>query len=120
MAYSLDLRRRIVEAVEEGQKHDDVAARFKVGVATVRRYPSRSRLGELVAKTPPGRSALIPAEAYELLEEQVRQHNDATLARHCELWKEQQGVKVSVAVMCRTLQRAGLSRKKDTESNRTE
>jgi len=116
MAYSLDLRRRIVEAVEEGQKHQDVAARFKVGVATVRRYLSRSRAGALAAKAPPGRSALIPAEAYGLLSEQVRQHNDATLAKHCELWEAQQGVKVSVAVMCRTLQRAGLLRKKDAES----
>ena len=85
----------------------------------MRRYLSRSRSGELAAKTPPGRSALIPAEAYELLREQVRQHNDATLAKHCEIWEAQQGVKVSVVVMCRTLQRAGLSRKKDTESGRT-
>jgi putative transposase len=116
MAYSLDLRRRIVEAVEEGQKHQDVAARFKVGVATVRRYLSRSRAGELAAKAPPGRSALIPAEAYGLLGEQVKQHNDAILVKHCELWEEQQGVKVSVVAMCRTMQRAGLSRKKDAES----
>lgn len=116
MAYSLDLRRRIVDAVEEGQKHQDVAARFKVGVATVRRYLSRSRAGALAAKAPPGRSALIPAEAYELLKDQVRQHNDATLAKHCKHWEEQQGVKVSVVAMCRTLQRAGLSRKKDAES----
>ena len=116
MAYSLDVRRRIVEAVAEGQKHQDVAARFKVGVATVRRYISRSRSGELAAKAPPGRIALIPAEAYELLSEQVRQHNDATLAKHCELWEAQQGVKVSMVVMCRTLRRAGISRKKDTES----
>jgi len=119
MAYSLDLRRRIVEAVEEGQKHQNVAARFKVGVATVRRYLSRSRGGGLAAKAPPGRSALIPAEAYELLKEQVRQHNDATLAKHCELWEKQQGVKVSIAVMCRTLQRAGLSLKKDRNGQRT-
>ena len=116
MGYSLDLRERIVEAVEEGQKHQDVAARFKVGVATVRRYLSRSRSGELAAKTPPGRSALIPAEAYERLRKQVRQHNDATLAKHCELWEAQQGVKVSVVAMCRTMQRAGLPRKKDAES----
>ena len=116
MAYSLDLRERIVEAVAEGQKHQDVAARFKVGVATVRRYLSRSRLGELAAKAPPGRRALIPAEAYELLREQVRQHNDTTLAKHCEIWREQQGVKVSVVAMCRTMQRAGLPLKKDAES----
>jgi transposase len=112
MAYSLDLRERIVEAVEEGQKHQDVATRFKVGVATVRRYVSRSRAGELAAKAPPGRSALIPPEAYELLRKQVRQHNDATLYKHCAIWEEQQGVKVNVVAMCRTMQRAEITRKK--------
>lgn len=113
MAYSLDLRERIVAAVAESQKHQDVATRFKVGVATVRRYLSRSRAGELSAKTPPGRQAAIPETSYELLREQVRQHNDATLAKHCELWEKQQGVRISVAAMCRTLQRAELPRKKD-------
>lgn len=78
MAYSLDLRERIVEAVAEGQKHQDVAARFKVGVATVRRYPSRSGVGQLTAKAPPGRQATIPETSFELLREQVRQHNDAS------------------------------------------
>lgn len=82
----------------------------------MRRYLSRSRAGALAAKAPPGRSALIPAEAYEVLREQVSQHNDATLAQHCKLWEAQRGVKVSAAVMCRTLQRAGISRKKDAES----
>jgi transposase len=119
MAYSLDLRERIVEAIAEGQRHAEVAARFKVGVATVRRYLSRSHSGELAAKTPPGRSATVPPEAYELLREQVRQHNHATLARHCQLWEEQQGVKVSVVTMCRTLQRADLPLKKDRNSQRT-
>lgn len=119
MAYSLDLRARIVEAVAEGQKHQDVAARFKVGVATVRRYLSRSRAGGLAAKAPPGRSAVIPPASYKLLREQVRQHNQVTLARHCEIWEEQQGVKVSIVAMCRTMQRADLSRKKDVGSERT-
>ena len=119
MAYSLDLRMRIAEAVYEGQKHQEVAERFKVGVATVRRYLSRARAGEgLAAKAPPGRSAAIPPEAYELLKAQVRQHRDATLATHCELWEAQQGVRVSVSAMCRALQRAKLSRKKDGDSER--
>lgn len=113
MAYSLDLRKRIVEAVAEGQKHAEVAARFKVGIATVRRYLRRSRAGELAAKAPPGRQAMIPPEAYDLLREQARQHNHVTLAEHCELWEAQQGTKVSVAVMCRTLQRANVPLKKE-------
>ena len=116
MAYSLDLRERVVEAVAEGQKHQEVATRFKVGVATVRRYLSRSRAGELAAKTPPGRKAVILAEAYDLLREQVRQHHDATLAEHCRLWKAEQSVKVSVVAMCRTMKRAKLPRKKDVGS----
>jgi transposase len=120
MAYSFDLRKRIVEAVAEGQKHAEVAARFKVGVATVRRYVSRLRSGELAAKAPPGRQAAIPEASFELLRAQVRQHNDATLAEHCQRWEEQQGVKVSVAAMCRTLQRAGLPLKKDRDGQRTE
>lgn len=106
MAYSLDLRERVVEAVAEGQKHQEVASRFKVGVATVRRYLSRARLGALAAKVPPGRQAVIPETLYKLLREQVKRHNDVTLAKHCQLWEEQQGVKVSVVVMCPTLQRA--------------
>lgn len=119
MAYSLDLRERIVEAVAEGQKHQDVAVRFKVGVATVRRYLSRSRAGQLAAKLPPGRSATIPPASYELLRKQVRRHNQVTLARHCELWEAEQGVKVSVVAMCRTLQRADLPLKKDGNGQRT-
>lgn len=119
MAYSLDLRERVVEAVAEGKKHHGVAARFKVGMATVRRYLSRARGGELAAKVPPGRRATIPPEKYELLRAQVRQHNHATLAEHCELWEEQQGVKLSVAAMCRTMQRADLPRKKDGNGGRT-
>lgn len=116
MAYSLDLRERIVEAVAEGQKHAEVAERFKVGIATVRRYNSRARAGELAAKMPPGRRATIPSASYELLREQVKQHNDATLAKHCELWEQRQGSLVSVVAMCRSLQRAGITRKKDASS----
>ncbi len=92
MAYSLDLRARIVEAVAEGQKHREVALRFKVGVATVGRYLSRARLGALAANVPPGRQAAIPETSYKLLREQVKRHNDVTLAKHCQLWEEQQGV----------------------------
>ena len=57
-------------------------------MATVRHYLSLSRAGGgLAAKAPLGRSAVIAPEAYGRLRAQIRQHHDATLIEHCELWK---------------------------------
>ncbi len=112
MAYSLDLRERVVTAVKEGGKQPEVAERFKVSLSSVERYLRREREGELRVKPPPGRPATIASAAYEALVEQVARHNDASLKEHCELWQIEQGTSVSVYAMCRALQRAGLSRKK--------
>lgn len=112
MAYSLDLRERIVATVKEGAKQPEVAERFKVSLSSVERYVRREREGGLQAKPPPGRPATIAAASYGTLAEQVAEHNDASLKQHCDLWLAEQGTSVSVYAMCRTMQRAGLSRKK--------
>ncbi len=112
MAYSLDLRTRIVAAVKAGATQPAVAERFAVSLTSVERFVRLARTGELKAKSPPGRTATIPASAYEALAQQVAEHNDALLKEHCELWREQQGMPISVYTMCRTLQRAKLTRKK--------
>ncbi len=85
MAYSLDLRERIVVTVKEGVSQPEVAERFRVSLSSVERYLRRERQGELRAKPPPGRRATIGATAYGALGEQVTQHNDASLKEHCEL-----------------------------------
>ena len=112
MAYSLDLRERIVAAVKEGMTQPEVAERFKVSLSSVERYVRRERKGDLRAKPPPGRAATIAAASYEASAEQVARHNDASLKEHCELWQPEQGASVSVYAMCRAMKRAGLSRKK--------
>ena len=112
MAYSLDLRERIVATVKEGVKQSEVAERFRVSLSSVERYVRLERQGTLRAKPPPGRPASISAEAYRALAEQVAEHNDASLKEHCELWRKKQGTSVSVYAMCRALQRAELPRKK--------
>ena len=112
MAYSLDLRERIVTTVKEGVKQPEVAERFKVSLSSVERYVRRERQGELRAKPPPGRPTSISTEAYGALAAQISKHNDASLKEHCELWQKEQGMSVSVYAMCRALKRAGLPRKK--------
>ncbi len=63
MAYSLDLRERIVATVKEGVKQLEVAERFRVSLSSVERYVRLERQGTLRAKPPPGRPVSISAEA---------------------------------------------------------
>ena len=120
--YSLDLRERIVRAVDAGATQAAVAAAFSVGRATVQRYVAqRRRRGSLAPRPLPGRAGRIgPAQA-AALRAQLDAAPDATLAEHCERWSGDHGVRVSVATIQRTIARLGWTRKKrrSTPPNRT-
>ncbi len=61
-AYTIDLRQRILQAVDEGCTCEEAAALFEVHVATVRRYRRlRDLEGDLAPRTSPGRSLRIIA-----------------------------------------------------------
>ncbi|MGL4611633.1 MAG: IS630 transposase-related protein [Trueperaceae bacterium] len=45
MVYSVDLRERRVKAVKAGEKHEGVAKRCSLGIASVRRYLEREKQG---------------------------------------------------------------------------
>ena len=72
MAYSLDLRERVVAAVKEGMTQPEVAERFKVSLSSVERYVRREREGALRAKLPAGRAATIAAASYGALVSRLR------------------------------------------------
>jgi transposase len=111
--YSVDLRERVVRAVDEGQSSQAVAIRFKIGERTVRRYVQRRKeRGNLEADVSPGRPREIDKNQETALLKQSEQYPDATLAKHCEHWERSKNVKVSPATMCRSLQRLGQTRKK--------
>ena len=110
--YSLDLRQRIVRAVDAGMSQGAVAGTFGVGRATVQRYVAqRRRRGALAPRPFPGRAPRIgPAQA-AALRAQVEAAPDATLAEHCDRWAGDHGVRVSVATMQRALARLAWTRK---------
>ncbi|MDQ3525901.1 MAG: IS630 transposase-related protein [Chloroflexota bacterium] len=113
MTYSLDLRQRVVTALERGQSVSAVSRLFDLARSTVIRYRDQhQQTGQLAARTSPGRPALITAEQYPELEAQLTAHPDSTLDAHCQHWAERTGVVLSRATLSRTLQRLGWSYKK--------
>jgi transposase len=113
-AYSLDLRKKIVEAKERGMPTSEVARAFGVGVSTVKRYAATARQGRpLAPKKHPGSKPKIDEGARRLLEADLQERPAATLPERREFLRRTCGVSVSDSTVSRMLKRLGWTRKKD-------
>ncbi len=113
MSYSSDLRKRVLDAIDRGMARAEVVATFQVSAGSIKRWRARRRsTGDIAPRSPPGRTATIPAEQYPALLAQLAAHPDATLTHHIALWKANHGVTVSRWTMSRALRAAGWTRKK--------
>ena len=115
-AYSKDLRLRVLAAVDRGMPRKEVVRTFGVSIATIGRYLRRRREGaDLAPKPSTGRTPTILANLQQkrALWEQLEENNTTTLERHCELWEEVWGAKVSLSTMSRAIRKLGWNRKKD-------
>jgi transposase len=85
-AYSLDLRKKTVEAKQRGTPAQEVARTFGVGVSTVKRYAATAREGRSLApKKRPGSKPKTEEAAIRLLETDLRERPAATLPQRREL-----------------------------------
>ena len=117
--YSPDLRVRAVNAYNANLGSlEAVAETFQIGSATLKRWLRLHReVGNLSPKpVGGGPTRHIDEEGDAWLKAQVAVHNDRTLQEWCDAYAAAHGVKVSVATMCRTLARLGLTRKKSPSS----
>jgi transposase len=110
-AYSMDLRERVLEAVDEGQRTKwEISVLFKVSPAWIRRLLQRRR--ETGSITPKKRdytaSGKVTEQVRQELTDLVRQTPDATLAE----LQRRLGTPLSTATICRTLAKMGLPLKK--------
>ena len=113
-AYSLDLRKRIVDAKERGMPTAEVARTFGVGASTVKRYAAAAREGKpLAPKKRPGSKPKMDEAARKLLERDMEERPAATLPQRREFLSRVAGVSVSDSTVSRMLRRLGFSRKKD-------
>ncbi len=112
-AYSLDLRRKMVEASERGMSKAEAARTFGVGISTVKRYVSRAQQGEsLSPKKAPGKKRKLNESAAKLLEEDLHARPAVTYRQRAEYLHKLLGVRVSESTVCRMIQRMGYTRKK--------
>jgi transposase len=114
-AYSMDLRERVLAAVDRGTARKEIVRTLGVYQPTIRRYLRlRRETGSVAPKPPPKRPFSIgqSVEQRRALWKQLEEHNDATLERHCRLWERKQGVKVSISTMSRAIRRLGWTLKK--------
>jgi transposase len=104
-AYSMDLRERVVAAVDRGMTQDRAAATFGVSVNTVGRYLARRRdtgsLAPSVQRHGPKPEKKARLQAW--LPARLQQAADATLAEHTTAFTAEHDMVVSLATMSRAI-----------------
>jgi transposase len=104
-AYSMDLRERIVAAVDAGMTQPETADRFGVSLSTVERYLARRRATGSLAATAQ-RHGPEPKKKQQLhawLPARLDEVADATLAEHVAAFVAAGGEPVSLASMSRAI-----------------
>lgn len=118
--FPIELRTRVVAAVEQGEHSiSEVARLFNVGVTFVKKMLKRSRAGEALApRHGGGTEPLLQEKERALLRQEIDQHPDATLEELQTELLAQCGVKASLPTICRALQQLHLPRKKKASATR--
>jgi transposase len=101
----MDLRERVVAAVDAGMTHPQAAARFGVGLRTVERYLARRRATGSLAATEQ-RHGPEPKQRRQLhawLPARLDAAADATLEEHVAAFVAGGGQRVSLASMSRAI-----------------
>jgi transposase len=106
--YSKDLRVRVVAAVERGMSRREVVQTFSVSLTTLKRWLRIRREGKDLSprfSTGRKRRLLSTLEQKKALWKQLEENDEATLERHCELWEQKTGVRVSISTMSRAIRK---------------
>ncbi|SRR6266545_2237119 len=91
-AYSVDLRHRVLAALDRGMARTDAVTTFQVSLATLKRWLAKRRdTGDLTPRVPPGLTATITPTHEPSLRAQLQAYPDATLAEHAARWNAAQG-----------------------------
>jgi transposase len=112
-AYSEDLRKKIVTAVEQrGMSKAEAARTFSVSLSSVKRYARSVRRGEsLSPKKSPGRPRIVDQKAQVLLKEDVKECPAATISQRRRFLEHITATDMSASTVRRLMKRLGFSQK---------
>ena len=111
-AYSEDLRKKILEAVDRGMPKSEAARTFGVSRSSVKRYAAARREGRpLAPRKHPGSKPKLDQRARKILQSDVEDRPAITLKERCRFLKEMVGVSVSESTLSRLLRKMGFSPK---------
>ncbi len=111
-AYSEDLRKKIVAAIERGMPKVEAARTFSVSLSSVKRYARIARQGEsLTPKKSPGRTRKVDQKAQALLKEDVKERPAATISQRRRFLEHMTGKDLSDSTVRRLMKRLGFSQK---------
>ncbi len=113
-AYSVDLRERVLAALDRGMSRAEVVTTFAVSLASLKRWhAARRNTGSFAPKPPSGgpTARFTPAHD-EDLRAQVSVFPDATLDEHAVRWNTAHGTSISQWTIGRAMRCLGLTRKK--------
>jgi len=112
-AYSLDLRTRVLAAIDDGMSRTDAVRTFQVSLGSIKRWMRlRQTSGSLAPRPRKGKTASISAAQLPTLRFQLEQFPDASLAEHARRWHDDHTTSLSPWTLGRAIRRLGWSRKK--------
>jgi transposase len=112
-AYSIDLRERVLGALDAGVSRADVVRTFQVSHSTLKRWLIRRATTNSLDQDPrPGQTPRITDAHEAALRAQLQRHPDATLAEHASLWNAEHDMTLSQWTLGRSIRRLKWTRKK--------
>ncbi len=114
-AYSVDLRRKVVESYERGNgSYSEISRDFGISIRSAKRYVKQYREdGNLLPKKGnQGRPKKVDEDGYETIQKIVRGYPTVTLAELSELYFKVKKVSVGRSVLSRACNKLDLRRKR--------
>src|SRR5215213_4308866 len=109
-AYSEDLRKKIVAALERGMSKAEATRLFDVSLSSVKRYARIASQGEsLKPRQSPGRPRKADEKARVLLEKDVEERPSATISQRRRFLEHLSGTTLSDSTVRRLMKRLGFS-----------
>lgn len=114
-SYSVDLRKRVVDAVQQGKLTQvEAAAQFQVSTRTLYNWLKRLEEASTLEPKPHGGGPQpsVDEAGAKLLARLVAEQNDRTLEEYAALYQQERGVLLSRSVLSRALIELKRARKK--------